>query len=72
MKGVKADIFVTGEMSHHEILDANHNDTSVILTNHSDSERGFLTRVAKMLQESFKNSINIVISSVDSDPLKTV
>lgn len=32
----------TGEMSHHEVLDAVHKGIHVILTRHSNSERGFL------------------------------
>ncbi|XP_014283189.2 NIF3-like protein 1 [Halyomorpha halys] len=72
LKGVKADLFVTGEMFHHDILDANHTGTSVILTNHSDSERGFLAKMAVLLNDIFKNDIKIEISSFDADPLITV
>ncbi|CAH1402455.1 unnamed protein product [Nezara viridula] len=71
LKGIKADLFVTGEMFHHDVLDANHNGSSVILTNHSDSERGFLAKMAVLLSDVFKN-IKIEISSFDADPLKTV
>ncbi len=36
------DLWLTGEMSHHELLEATHSGVSVILAEHSNSERGFL------------------------------
>lgn len=71
LRGIKADLFVTGEMFHHDVLDANHNGSSVILTNHSDSERGFLAKMAVLLNGLFKD-IKVEISCFDADPLKTV
>lgn len=49
LKGVKADLYITGEMSHHDVLDAQHNGTTCILLNHSNSERQFLFRVENFL-----------------------
>lgn len=72
LKGVPADLYLTGEMLHHEILDAIHCDTNVILTNHSDSERGFLNTFATKLVYSLDQSIVTSISVSDEDPLKTV
>ncbi|KAK0171092.1 hypothetical protein PV328_008854 [Microctonus aethiopoides] len=72
LKDVHADLFVTGEMLHHDILDAVHNNTVVILTNHSDSERGFLKEFAEILRPILNNSININVSKMDADPLMTV
>lgn len=60
-------------MSHHELLDANHNGTSVILCNHSDSERGFLKVFAKKISENFKSgSLNVLVSEKDKDPIITI
>merc|ERR1712224_691024 len=42
LSGVKADMFLTGEMTHHQILQANDNGTTVVLTDHSNTERGYL------------------------------
>jgi dinuclear metal center YbgI/SA1388 family protein len=72
LRGVKADLYLTGEMLHHDVLDANHQGVNVILLNHSNSERGFL----KVFKEKFDQSLNdssveIVISQTDEDPLKT-
>ncbi|CAK9803197.1 NIF3-like protein 1 [Anthophora plagiata] len=72
LKNVPADLYLTGEMLHHDILDAIHNRTSVILTNHSDSERGFLRIFANFLNGKWKNSITVCVSENDTDPLKTV
>lgn len=59
-------------MSHHEVLDAIHNNTSVILCNHSNSERGYLKEfkdtLAKLLND---NNIEILLSETDADPLLT-
>lgn len=62
----------TGEMSHHDVLDAIHSNVSVILCNHSNSERGYLKEfkdtLTKLLNES---SIEILLSESDADPLVT-
>ena len=64
------DLVVTGEMSHHEVLDAKFNGTSVILTEHSNSERKFLTEF-KSTVENIKLLPNceLLISELDKDPL---
>lgn len=73
LRDVKAELYITGEMSHHELLDANHDKTTVILCNHSDSERGFLKEFAKKLTENFRNeSLNVAVSEMDKDPIITV
>lgn len=57
-------------MSHHEVLEAVHSNVSVILCNHSNSERGYLKEfkdtLAKLLND---DSIEILISETDADPL---
>lgn len=64
-----------GEMSHHDVLDAIHNNTSVILCNHSNSERGFLKEAGKIilskLAELSNGPVKIVVSECDEDPLVT-
>lgn len=65
-------LFSIGEMSHHEVLEAVHSNVSVILCNHSNSERGYLKEfkdtLAKLLND---DSIEILISETDADPLLT-
>ncbi|CAL7935440.1 unnamed protein product [Xylocopa violacea] len=72
LKNVPADLYLTGEMLHHDILDAVHKGTNVILTNHSDSERGFLKVFAFTLNDMLKNSVTVCVSKTDADPLETV
>lgn len=67
-----ADVFLTGEMSHHEVLDATSQGTSVILCEHSNTERGYLTIMKRKLQQVLGNEIKISTSDVDRDPLVTV
>jgi dinuclear metal center YbgI/SA1388 family protein len=70
--GVKADLILTGEMSHHEILDFVHRGVSVVLTDHSNTERGFLTHISGKLASILEDKVNISISAEDRDPLEVV
>ena len=72
LRGVTANVFLTGEMSHHEVLDATSRGTSVILCEHSNTERGYLTVMKHKLQQVLGNDIKISISDVDRDPLVIV
>lgn len=72
LKGIKADLIISGEMSHHELLEFNHNNTTVLLCNHSNSERGFLKEFAPKLKELLKGDCEIIVSEWDKDPLVTV
>ncbi|SPP82311.1 NIF3-like protein 1 [Drosophila guanche] len=71
LRGIQADAIITGEMSHHEVLDFNHNGTSVLLCNHSNSERGFLRVFAPKLGELLQGACEILVSEKDQDPLVT-
>lgn len=72
LKNVKADLYFTGEMSHHEVLDAVHNGSHVILSNHSNSERGFLIEFKKRFETLLENKVEIIVSKEDKDPLKSL
>ncbi|EFN72566.1 NIF3-like protein 1 [Camponotus floridanus] len=72
LKEVPADLYLTGEMLHHDILDAVHRGIHVILTNHSDSERGFLKIFASILDSALQQSVKVCLSKADRDPLQTV
>ena len=71
LKAFKADLYITGEMSHHDVLETQHKNTSVILCNHTNSERGFLNRFQKMLGIMLKGQCHVEVSSNDKDPLIT-
>lgn len=72
LQGVKADLFITGEMSHHEVLDAVSAGTSVILSEHSNSERGFLTVFRQRLTAGLDETVSVEISRRDRDPLQVL
>lgn len=72
LKGVEADLYLTGEMSHHDVLDAVANGISVILCEHSNTERGFLSELRDTLTIHLQNKINIILSEKDRDPLQVV
>ncbi|KAG9073676.1 hypothetical protein FRC06_011211 [Ceratobasidium sp. 370] len=76
LKGAKADVYLTGEMSHHEVLAAVAKGTSVILCGHSNTERPYLPTLQRKLQEALDQDpelqgekYEVVVSSADKDPL---
>lgn len=73
LKAIKTpiDLFITGELSHHEALDAISNQVSVITLNHSNSERGYLKDFKKILESRLDGSVEVLISEKDADPLST-
>lgn len=72
LKGVSADLYLTGEMLHHDVLDAAQKGISVILTNHSDSERGFLNVFSSNLANRLNKEVDVIVSKIDKDPLETL
>lgn len=74
--GVKADVWLTGELSHHDVLAANAAGTTVILTDHSNTERGFLPVMAEHLAATLTAAgttpPTMIVSKVDMDPLVVV
>lgn len=74
----KPDVYLTGEMSHHEILAATSQGINVILTEHTNSERGYLSAKLKdRLQGMFDDEANeaavkVVVSQADRDPITIV
>ena len=73
LAGLRADIIITGEMSHHECLDFVSAGVSVILADHSNTERGYLRIVReKIISLLDSQDISVLLSSVDRDPLQIV
>ncbi len=69
-EGVQADCFLTGEMSHHNVLAATQKGSLVILCEHTNTERGYLPVFAKILRKALGNGVDIAVSEIDSDPIK--
>lgn len=73
LRGVAANVYLTGEMSHHELLEATAAGTTVILTEHSNSERGYLKVLQeKLMKTLLKEGVKIRISLADKDPVTIV
>lgn len=78
LKGVAADLYLTGEMSHHEVLAAVASGSHVVLTEHSNSERGYLQAVLRPTLEALLNcdqdlpKVQVVCSATDADPLVVI
>ncbi len=70
------ELFITGEMTHHEILAASQSGLSVLLAGHTNTERGYLPRLQKNLQDQLagklagqENKIKVLISTTDQDQI---
>ncbi|VVT49025.1 uncharacterized protein SAPINGB_P002067 [Magnusiomyces paraingens] len=74
LRGIKADVHLTGELGHHELLHLTETGTSAIICGHSNTERGFLTVLQKQLTDALKQDYDgpseVAISKTDKDPLE--
>ncbi len=64
------DLLVTGEMRHHDVLARLAANTSVILTDHTNTERGYLPILAQRISEAVE--VQTIVSKIDADPLVVV
>jgi hypothetical protein len=62
------ELFVTGEMTHHAVLGANARGLAVLLAGHTNTERGYLPRLAEKLG-GLMPGVAFEISRADRDPL---
>jgi len=65
----KADLYLTGELKHHQALAAQEAGLTCICLSHTVSERFILKKFAKQLQKQL-NSVTIRVSKKDADPFK--
>ncbi len=65
----KVDLFLTGELKHHQALAAQEANLTCICLSHSVSERFILKKFAKQLQKKLKD-VTIEISKKDADPFR--
>lgn len=72
LEGGQADLLLTGEMSHHQVLEAISRGSAVILCEHSNTERGFLQTKYKEMLEQVLDGVQVSIATADRDPLETV
>ena len=65
----RVDLYLTGELKHHQALAAQEAGLTCICLSHSVSERFILGKLAKQLRSRLKQ-VNIRISQADRDPLR--
>ena len=63
------EVFITGEMTHHNVVAATARGCTVMLTGHTNSERGYLPKLKEQLVELLPKA-NIAVSTADA-PLWT-
>jgi dinuclear metal center YbgI/SA1388 family protein len=69
ISSAKCDLYITGEMSHHETLACIAKKSNVILCEHSNSERGYLQVFKDLLNKELDSEYKIIVSTSDKDPL---
>lgn len=72
LRSACADVFVTGEMSHHDALAAVARGTAVVLAGHSNTERAYLKVLRKRLMRAFGKDLDVRVSTADRDPFVVV
>ncbi len=65
-----AQLYLTGEMRHHDVMAALSRGTSVILCEHSNTERGYLPRLKTRLDDALGATVEVLLSSADREPLQ--
>jgi len=77
MMSHQADLYLTGELGHHDVLEALERQSTVILCEHSNTERGYLRDVLKgkleeQLSQDGGEPVDVIVSTTDKDPLVVV
>jgi dinuclear metal center YbgI/SA1388 family protein len=65
-----ADVYWTGEMRHHDVLAALARGTSVVLCDHTNTERGYLPTLRERLLEETAGAVAADVSRADREPLE--
>jgi len=64
-------MYFTGEMRHHDVIAAQARGCTVVLTGHTNTERGYLKILRQRMLEHLPDA-NIVVSKRDRDPLRVM
>ncbi len=64
-----ADLLLTGEMRHHDVLAHVARGTAVVLTDHTNTERGYLVHLAERLRGQCPRLV-VETAAADADPLR--
>lgn len=68
LRGERVDLWLTGELSHHDALAALAAGTAVLLGEHSNTERGYLPVLRRRLRQPFGGALEVAIARSDRDP----
>lgn len=63
------DLYVTGEMRHHDVRARAQSGSSVVLSEHTHTERGFLPVLAELLRAETAAGVIFNVSQCDREPL---
>lgn len=63
------DLYLTGEMRHHDVRTRAAGGSSVVLCEHTNTERGFLPVLAERLKLSVGSGVQFHVAACDRDPL---
>lgn len=69
LRDVEADLLLTGELRHHDVLASVASGRSVVLCDHSNTERGYLTVLADRLRGALPR-LEVFVAADDADPLR--
>ena len=62
-------VYLTGEMRHHQVLHLVEQGASVILAGHTETERGYLPVFQTRLAKAMPSTIEVMLSKSDASPL---
>nr|PZN14061.1 MAG: Nif3-like dinuclear metal center hexameric protein [Pseudomonadota bacterium] len=71
-RGAGIDLYVTGEMRHHDVLAKLASGASVLLAGHSNTERGYLPTLRDRLSHALDGRVEIKVSTFDREPIAIV
>jgi dinuclear metal center YbgI/SA1388 family protein len=71
-EGHQAELYLTGEMRHHDVLARVNAGQSVILCEHTHTERGYLPRLRERLLEASAAKLDVRLATADREPLTLV
>ncbi|MHC5023518.1 MAG: Nif3-like dinuclear metal center hexameric protein [Planctomycetota bacterium] len=64
-------LYLTGEMRHHDVIDAQARGCTVLLAGHTNTERGYLKVLQKKLTKMLEGA-TVSLAKKDRDPIKVV
>ncbi|UCF39610.1 MAG: Nif3-like dinuclear metal center hexameric protein [Gemmatimonadota bacterium] len=67
----ECELYLTGELRHHDVIDAQARGCTVLLAGHTNTERGYLKVLQKKLTKAL-DGVAVSVSKKDRDPLKVV